>query len=1114
MADSELDLLLFRRGLVMGRVISGRGSQKRKLQTPTTQTTNTAFTSNLSSNSVARVLHLISEGPIVGLVGGAKGIYFDDTVLENPDGSRNFQGVTYSERLGEPDQAFIPGFAAVEDEVSVNSPLDFGSPVTRTITDDTVTRIRIKIRVPALYSTNPSTGVIGDSQVFTVVDVRPFGGSYTTYINDQILGRTNTAYEKDLVLTLPEGGAPWDIRVTRGNAVENTQFHQNASIWASYTKITDARLSYPDSALVGITFNRQQFQNEIPTVSFDIKGMIIKVPSNYNPETREYTGIWNGSFTEAWTNNPAWVLYDMCINNRYGLGDFLSQSNLDKFDFYEFAQYNDELVPDGKGGTEPRFTFNGVLQTAQDAIDVLNAIASNFRAMLYWRSGGVTVVQDSPKDVKQIVAPANVEGGKFNYSSQALSASHSVANISWNDPEDNYRLSIAVYEDRELIRKLGYKKSDIAAIGVTSQSQALRLGKNIIETERVSTDTVSYSAGWDHFDTGSGGVIPGDIVAVMDPKIVSVRKEGRLLGYSGNVINLDKQLTMTGGGTARIAIQNNDATLSYYNVVSSSTTTINGNTVSQLTLDAPVDAGSGDGIPSQMAIWMEVSEVEPRQFRIISVREVEPHKVEVTGLYHDPTKYDRIESNIVVDPPNFTLFPTGPLGPPTSLAFSESLYQSQAGVKSAILISWTLSTDSRAFRYEVWVQDPSDLDYRLLGTTSQSNFTLFDNITGTYLVKVRAVDGLGGQKSVFLEGTYEAGGLAVPPSDVENFTINTVGANSYLSWDAIGDLDLAYYQIRFTPNLLTPTWGSSSILINQVSANTTSITVPTMIGSFSIKAFDTSGSESANATFILTDIDTIQGLNVVETVIEDPLFLGEKVDTVVNAGLLKLKPLVSVDDYEDVDYVDNFDIGDGPEPVDNGYYYIQTPIDLGASFTSRITPATLAYGENLLELVDTWADVDAVSNWDGAEESDWLVQLEINTTAGNPLDTDSTWDGWRNCTIGDYTARGYDFRWYLQSNRQGVTPVVEEARIAIDMEDRVIEGHDITCPAAGMTVTFSPGFKAIPGIAVSAQDMATGDYVVKSSITETGFFVRFFNSGGIGVERTFDYIAKGYGYQS
>jgi predicted phage tail protein len=504
----------------------------------------------LRSKAIARLIDLISEGPTVGVVGGDKGIYLDNVPLQNADGTYNFNGVKTYERTGLPTQDIIPGFAASENEIAV-SPSDVTFPISRTIVvnDANVNAVRVTVGVQSLTSVDTSSGNVKGSTATLEIYMKTYTGAYTLVSTVVFDGKTNSPYERSIRIDLPAGGSPWSIKVVRTSPDETSGTINNATVFPHYTEIVDARLSYPDSALVGFEIDSELFGSTIKERTYKYRGLIMSIPSNYDPVTRVYTGLWDGTFKEAWTNNPAWVLYALITNPRFGLGDVIQASAVDKFGLYSIGQYCDGLVPDGLGGTEPRYTFNGVLRTREDAIKVLDTIASTFRGMIYWGSGSVMATIDAPSSPVKLVTAANVIDGNFEYAGSSLQTRCSSVAVSWNDPLDLGKQSVLIVQKDDLIQKFGDRRKDIAAVGCTSRGQAHRIADWVLFTEAYETETVTYQAALDHAD-----VRPGQTILLADPAYAGTRLGGRVVSATqSGIINLDAPVTFTGSATYQIS---------------------------------------------------------------------------------------------------------------------------------------------------------------------------------------------------------------------------------------------------------------------------------------------------------------------------------------------------------------------------------------------------------------------------------------------------------------------------------------------------------------------------------------------------------------------------------
>jgi predicted phage tail protein len=383
---------------------------------------------SLRSKAYARVVDLVCEGEIEGLAAGLQSVYLDDTPIQNPDGSYNFTGVTLETRPGTQQQSYIPGFSSVENEVAVGVECKANQPVVRTINDPDVDAVRIKVSIPTLTLQDTTNGDLNGTSVSYAIDVQAHGAGYVQILADTVSGKTTSRYQRSYYIPLT-GTGPWDVRLRRITADSTQTSLQNKTFLESYTEVIESKLRYPNSALMALRVDASQFTS-IPRRSYDLKLLRVRIPSNYFPETRSYAGVWDGTFKVAWTDNPAWCFYDLVTSTRYGLGSFIPESQVDKWALYRVARYCDELVPNGLGGYEPRFTCNLYLQSREQAYKVVQDMASIFRGMAYWSGGAITVTQDAPQDAVYQFTAANVIGGEFAYQGSSARARHTVALVS------------------------------------------------------------------------------------------------------------------------------------------------------------------------------------------------------------------------------------------------------------------------------------------------------------------------------------------------------------------------------------------------------------------------------------------------------------------------------------------------------------------------------------------------------------------------------------------------------------------------------------------------------------------------------------------------------------
>ena len=450
---------------------------------------------SLINTSYANILDAISEGPIVGLVNGAQSIYFDQTPLANADGSLNFTGVTWEQRTGEAEQDYISGFPAVEAETSVGIELKASQAWTQGLSNIQLSAVRIRLGASSLYQTESDGDTVGYTVEYAV-DLATDGGDYATVLSTSFLGKTTSGYQRSHRIELPKATMGWQIRVRRITADSNSSSIVATTTVISYTEVIDAKLQYPYTALVGVKVDASQF-SAIPERAYRIRGRTIQVPANYDPSTRSYNGTWDGTFKIAWTDNPAWIYRDLVLNDRYGLGRYISDSQVDKWGLYQIAQYCDVMVSDGKGGTEPRFTCNLYLQSQNDALSVLQDMASIFRGMSYYAASEVVVSADMPSDPAYTYTNSNVVNGKFSRAGSSGSTRYSVCKVAWSDRDNFGNVRTEYVQDQKSLARYGVRDTSITAFGCVSQGQAQRLGQYTILTNQLETDTISFSVGLD-----------------------------------------------------------------------------------------------------------------------------------------------------------------------------------------------------------------------------------------------------------------------------------------------------------------------------------------------------------------------------------------------------------------------------------------------------------------------------------------------------------------------------------------------------------------------------------------------------------------------------------------
>ena len=950
---------------------------------------------SLRSIEYARVLDLVSEGEISGLVlPGGQSININDTPLQNADGTYNFSGVTVASVNGTQAQAYLPGFPASENENAVSTEVKFAASVTRTISNVNVNAVRVTISVPQLTEQNTTTGDLNGASAVIAIDIQSNGGGFVTQTlpdGGSISGKTTTRYQRSYRLALT-GSAPWDIRVRRVNPDSTTAALVNKCYFDSFTEIIDAKLGYPNSAVVGVQLDASQF-NAIPKRSYDIKGIKVQIPANYNPLTRVYTGVWDGTFTTAWTDNPAWCFYDLLTNTRYGLGRYVVAAQVDKWSLYSIAQYCDALVPDGFGGMEPRFTCNLYLQTRAEAFKVIANMASIFRGMTYWGAGAIAPVADKPSDPIALFTMANVIDGKFSYAGSAKNTRHTVALVTWNDPANNYQQAVEYVEDSAGIARYGIVDTSIVAFGCTSRGQANRLGRWLLYSERLETETITFKSGLD-------GVLvyPGAVIDTQDAARAGKRFGGRIVSATVSAVTLDNPVTIVGGTTYTLLAMLPNGTLQGRPVSNGAGAT------SVLSVSSAFDSA-----PQVNAVWvLAASDLAPETWRVLAATEVDKSTLEIVALKHDPNKYDAVELNLLLEPAQTSSIKEQPDGV-TNLVATEMLFEVSAGVVTdRLTLSWSGTTG----RYRVSYRGTLSNWVVLPETPAQTvDIDALNPDVYTFNVVQMSAIGVASPANKLVQQVY---GVTAPPTDPANFAVQSYTGQAKFTWGKAPDLDVQVGGrafVRWSPLSAGATWDHGSLVNPDGYPGDTSIGFgPLMTGTYLIKFRDSSGNYSVNAaSFVVTEA-LITGLSTITTVTESTAFTGAKTNIAAVDGGIQLDSTTLIDSMAAL--IDSWGSIDSLGGISaTGSYAFASKMDLTTVQPARLfsTIGSLAFDAD--DLIDS--RTNNIDDWglvDGSVVEDVEAQLMVRTTNDDPNAT-PTWGPWHALgLVGDYNNRGFDFR--------------------------------------------------------------------------------------------------------
>ncbi|HCB1584878.1 TPA: host specificity protein J [Citrobacter freundii] len=693
------------------KVLKGRKGGSSSSRTPTEQP------DDLQSVAKAKILVALGEGEFAGQLTG-KDIYLDGTALENADGSQNFSGVTWEFRAGTQAQKYIQGIPGTENEISVGTEVSSVTAWTRTFTNTQLSAVRLRLKWPSLFKQEDDGDLVGYS-VNYAIDLQTDGGTWQTVLNTSVTGKTTSGYERSHRIDLPQAGSTWTIRLRKITSDANSAKIGDTMTLQSFTEVIDAKLRYPNTALLYIEFDSSQFNGSIPQISCEPRGRVIRVPDTYDPETRTYSGTWTGTFKWAWTDNPAWIFYDLVVTDRFGLGDRLTAANIDKWTLYQVAQYCDQMVPDGKGGngTEPRYTCNVYVQERNDAYTVLRDFAAIFRGMTYWGGDQIVALADMPRDVDYAYTRANVIDGRFTYSSSTTKTRYTTALVSWSDPDNAYADAMEPVFEQPLVARYGFNQLEMTAIGCTRQSEANRKGRWGILTN--NKDRVVS------FDVGLDGNIPqpGYIIAVSDELLSGKVMGGRISAVNSRVIKLDRVADAAAGDRLIINLPSGASQ-------SRTIQAINGESVTVTTAYSET--------PQAEAVWVvESDELYAQQYRVVSVSDNNDGTFSITGAWHDPDKYARIDTGAIIDQRPVSVIPPGNQSPPANIVISSfSVVQQNISVET-MRVSWDQAQNAIGYEAQ-WRRN--DGNWVNVPRSSTTSFDVSGIYAGRYLVRVRAIN--------------------------------------------------------------------------------------------------------------------------------------------------------------------------------------------------------------------------------------------------------------------------------------------------------------------------------------------------------------------------------------
>ena len=1086
---------------------------------------------SLASTQYATFLDLLSEGEIEGFPSAAgltkgtsayniaalKDIYLNKTPilragtnLSNVQATDyNFQNLNIEPRYGTQSQTYIEGYGDISEPISVNATVEQATPVIRTITDVNVNGAVITITVPALQEFNTEGDILGANFSFTIA-LSYNGAAYVTVATETISGRTADSYQRDYRVDFNTG---WTgsvaIKVTRTTPDSpDPATLVNAFQWTYYQEIIYQKLTYPNSAIVAIKFDAQQFSS-LPSRAYRIRGVKVRVPTGVTvdqtngriiyPSGYTFNGTLTAENARVWTSDPAWILFDLLTNTRYGFGQHITDSQLDKPAFYAASAYASALVSDGLNSTEPRFSCNVLIQNQDDAYKLINDLSSVMRVMPYWATGTLTISQDAPRDASYLFTMANVTEAGFSYSGSSLKTRHTVAVVTYLDTQTQ-DIAYEMVEDAAGIAKYGINKTELRAFACTSRGQAARLGHWVLYSEANETEVVTFTA-----SVESGVVVrPGQVIKIADPLRAGIRRAGRINAATTTQITVDNTSVtdLTTAASAKLTVIMPDGSVQERTIV-----TIVGAVITV----SPAYSTT----PNVGSVWMlQNTNVEATTWRVLTVTENEGIAYEITALAYNGSKYAYVEEARPLQNPNISITEFSP-NPPNTLNANEVLYVSNGKAASKLIVRWQPVIGASEYQVH-WKYGNNN--WNIVNATS-AQYEIIEAVAAVYYIRVYSLNAFRIPSTEYAELTktlYGKTALPVTPTGIS--LVPSGDSLATLSWDRAIELDVLLggkVLIRHNSSLSTATWESSQQIVSAAAGSQTQKQVPLLEGTYLIKFEDDTGNRSAAAAIITADLPEPQPRLLVKTIREDQNYylnvdemstwdsLGT-IDDIISSLFAGAKTNMQYDAGVDGLIVTN-------TALITGEYQFTNTLDMGGVFdvNMRRYLATRSYLPNSLWDSQT-AEIDSWTDIDGAAPDQVDALLYVRSTASDPA-ASPVWGDWSEISNGLLRGRGFQFKLIAIVNNVNQNIIVDELGVTIELQQRTEQLGPLESSSGGTTtVTFANPFYENPVLGFSAYVQSASDVAEIINVSKTGFEINFAYEGA-SVARKFTYTAVGYG---
>ena len=1093
----------------------------------------------LSSKQFNTIVECISEGQVLGSATASReGItdqtstaylncFKKDTFLNGTqilqqtasntapsDSDFNFKDVGFEFRTGTANQTFIAGIKNIETEVPLGTTVTTSIPVTHTVNQSNINAVRVTLRFPSMQKFE-SNGDINGVEVNLLIKTIENNGTTTTVINDTVKGRSTNAYFRDYLINLKSTTSfPVQIRVERVTPDSTESNLVNAFAFSSATNIIFEQNAYPNTAHVALRFNAEQFPR-VPSRVYKIRGIKIKIPSNATVNLADgslsYAGTWNGTFKtdKEWCSDPAWILYDLLTNTRYGCG--IAETSLDKYTFKTVSEYCGQQVDDGSGtgSTEPRFSCNVNITQAKEAYTLINELCSVMRAIPFYAAGAIEISQDAPKAVSYLFNNANVTEEGFVYFGSSLKTRHTVINVSYLDMITQEIDIETVEADAATQTKYGVVVKNIKAFACTSRGQAARLGRWFLFNEQNSGETCTFAT------TIAAGVLvrPGDVIEIADSLKNNTRRGGLLRSVnSTTVVVLDDSENTNIPNISEspsISVILPDGSMETKNISNISSATI---TVSSAFSTAPN--------PNAPYI-LETASLRPTQWRVVSISENDDTTYTINAIKHNEGKYAFVEDGTALPTRNISTV-TQIADPPVGLNASEKIVVINNKAVSKIILDW--QPQNAATKYEVQYRFANG-DFKKIETIS-SDAEIFNTSDGTYEFRVFSFNALAQPSRTPAELTFNAIGKTAPPSDITNLSYEPISDKEIrLRWDAVADADVragGRIHIRHSPKTDgTANFSDATDLVFALSGASTEKVVPLLEGEYILKSQDDGDRFSTGETSIVIDLPDAQPKLLVQTRREDldnPKFQGAKTNVGFDSGTgaISLAGTGNFDSSTDIDSETSIDDIGGVSTT--GTYLFNETLDLGAVFSLDLRKHILTASVYSADLIDSISDFDARHDFDGSSSVDTNAEVFVQSSQDG-----SNYNSFQKFANGTYKGRTFKFKCVLSTKDTTQDIRVTQLGYVAEFQRRTEQSTTTIASGAGAkSITFdSPFFTGTsallgansnpPAIGITAFNMASGDFFELSSITGSGFTVHFKNSSGSSVDRNFNFTAIGFG---